>query len=102
MIEGLTFLVEFENEESFQPFFEMYGGQEDIHITDLEDETIKKKITIYKRVKDVPIFSSSYLSLKMMHDFGLKTSFQTFDSFVRCTLMKNQPWSQFQNGIWER
>ena len=64
MIEGFTFLVEFENEESFQSFFEMYGGQEDIHITDLEDETIKKKITIYKRVKDVPIFSSRNLKSK--------------------------------------
>ena len=42
----------------------MYGGQEDIHITDLEDETIKKKITIYKRVKDVPIFSSRNLKSK--------------------------------------
>ena len=64
VIEGLTFLVEFESEESFQSFFEMYGGQEDIHITDLEDETIKKKITIYKRVKDVPIFSSRNLKSK--------------------------------------
>ena len=64
VIEGLTFLVAFENEESFQLFFEMYGGQEDIHITDLEDETIKKKITIYKRVKDVPIFSSRNLKSK--------------------------------------
>ena len=64
VIEGLIFLVEFENEESFQSFFEMYGGQEDIHIADLEDETIKKKITIYKRVKDVPIFSSRNLKSK--------------------------------------
>ena len=37
-----------------------------------------------------------------MHDLGLKTSIQTFDVFVRCTLMGNQPWPQFQNGIWER
>ena len=37
-----------------------------------------------------------------MHDLGLKTSIQTFDIFVRCTLMGNQPWPQFQNGIWER
>ena len=36
------------------------------------------------------------------HDLGLKVSIQTFDAFVRCTLMGNQPWSQFQNGIWER
>ena len=62
--EGLTFLVEFENEESFQSFFEMYGGQEDILIADLGDETIKKKITIYKHVKDVPIFSSRNLKSK--------------------------------------
>ena len=37
-----------------------------------------------------------------MHDLGLKTSVQTFDAFVRCTLMGNQPWPQFQNGIRER
>ena len=37
-----------------------------------------------------------------MHDLGLKTSIQTFDAFVRCTLMGNQPWPQFQNGIRER
>ena len=36
-----------------------------------------------------------------MHDLGLKTSFQTFDAFVRCTLMGNQTWPQFQNGIRE-
>ena len=34
-----------------------------------------------------------------MHDLGLKTPIQTFDVFVRCALMGNQPWSQFQNGI---
>ena len=37
-----------------------------------------------------------------MHDLGLKTSTQTFDAFVRCTLIGNQPWPQFQNGIRER
>ena len=37
-----------------------------------------------------------------MHDLGLKTSIQNFDAFVRCTLMGNQPWPQFQNGIRER
>ena len=37
-----------------------------------------------------------------MHDLGLKTSIQTFDVFVRGTLMGNQPWSQFKNGIRER
>ena len=37
-----------------------------------------------------------------MHDLGLKTSIQNFDTFVRYTLMGNQPWPQFQNGIWER
>ena len=37
-----------------------------------------------------------------MHDLGLKTSIQTFDAFVRSTLMENQPWPQFQNGIRER
>ena len=37
-----------------------------------------------------------------MHDLGLKTNIQTFDAFVRCTLMGNQPWPQFQNGIRER
>ena len=36
------------------------------------------------------------------HDLGLKTSIQNFDTFVRCTLMGNQPWPQFQNGIRER
>ena len=39
---------------------------------------------------------------KTTHDLGLKTSIQTFDAFVRCTLMGNQPWSQFQNGIREK
>ena len=39
---------------------------------------------------------------KTTHDLRLKTSIQTFDAFVRCTLMGNQPWSQFQNGIRER
>ena len=39
---------------------------------------------------------------KTTYDLGLKTSVQTFDAFVRCTLMGNQPWSQFQNGIRER
>ena len=39
---------------------------------------------------------------KTTHDLGLKTSVQTFDAFVRCTLMGNQPWPQFQNGIRER
>ena len=34
-----------------------------------------------------------------MHDLGLKTSVQTFNAFVRCTLMGNQPWPQFQNEI---
>ena len=37
-----------------------------------------------------------------MHDLGLKTSIQTFDAVVRCTLMGNQPWPQFQNRIRER
>ena len=37
-----------------------------------------------------------------MHDLGLKTSVQTFGAFVRFTLMGNQPWPQFQNGIRER
>ena len=37
-----------------------------------------------------------------MHHLGLKTSIQTFDAFVRCTLMGNQPWPQFQSGIRER
>ena len=37
-----------------------------------------------------------------MHDLGLKTSVQNFEAFVRCTLMGNQPWPQFQNGIRER
>ena len=36
------------------------------------------------------------------HDLGLKTSIQTFDAFVRCMLMGNQPWPQFKNGIRER
>ena len=35
------------------------------------------------------------------HDSGLKASIQTFEAFVRCTLMGNQPWLQFQNGIRE-
>ena len=39
---------------------------------------------------------------KTTHDLGLKTSIQNFDTFVRCTLMGNQPWPQFQNGIRER
>ena len=62
--EGLIFLVEFENEKSFQSFFEMYGGQEDIHIADLEDETIEKKMTIYKHINDIPIFLSRNLESK--------------------------------------
>ena len=37
-----------------------------------------------------------------MHDLGLKTFIQTFDTFVTCRLMGNQPWPQFQNGIRER
>ena len=37
-----------------------------------------------------------------MHNLGLKTSIQNFDTFVRYTLMGNQPWAQFQNGIRER
>ena len=36
------------------------------------------------------------------HNLGLKTSIQNFDAFVRCTLMENQPWPRFQNGIGER
>ena len=39
---------------------------------------------------------------KTTHDFGLKTSIQTFYAFVRCTLMGNQPWPQLHNGIRER
>ena len=39
---------------------------------------------------------------KTKHDLGLKTSVENFDAFVRCTLMENQPWPQFQNGIQER
>ena len=39
---------------------------------------------------------------KTTHDSGLKTSVQAFDAFVRCTLMGNQPWPQFQSGIRER
>ena len=39
---------------------------------------------------------------KSTRDLGLKTSIQTFDGFVRCTLMGNQPWPQFQNGIREK
>ena len=39
---------------------------------------------------------------KTMHDLGLKTSIKTFDAFIRCTLMGNQPWPQFQSGIRER
>ena len=35
-------------------------------------------------------------------DLRLETSIQTFDAFVRCTLMENEPWPQFQNGIRER
>ena len=34
-----------------------------------------------------------------MYHLGLKTSIQTIDVFVRCMLMGNQPWPQFQNGI---
>ena len=37
-----------------------------------------------------------------MYHLGLKTSIQTIDAFVRCMLMGNQPWPQFQNGIRER
>ena len=33
---------------------------------------------------------------------GLKTSIKNFNAFVRCALMGNQPWPQFQNGIRER
>ena len=39
---------------------------------------------------------------KTTHYLGLKTFIQNFDAFVRCTLMGNQPWPQFQNGIRER
>ena len=39
---------------------------------------------------------------KPTHALGLKTSIQTFDAFVRCALMGNQPWPPFQNGIRER
>ena len=39
---------------------------------------------------------------KTTRDLGLKASIQTFYAFVRCTLMGNQPWPQFQNGIRER
>ena len=39
---------------------------------------------------------------KTTHDLGLKTSIQTFDAFVRRTLMGNQPWPQLYNGIRER
>ena len=35
-----------------------------------------------------------------MHNLGLKTSIQNFDAFVRCMLMRYQPY--FQNGIRER
>ena len=48
------------------------------------------------------IYSQSLLFPKTMHDLGLKVSIQTFDAFVRCMLMGNQPWPQFQNGIRER
>ena len=48
------------------------------------------------------IFSQSKLLPKTTHDLGLKTSIQNFNSFVGCTLMENQPWPQFQNGIRER
>ena len=34
--------------------------------------------------------------------FRIETSIQTFDALVRCTLMGNQPWPQFQSGIRER
>ena len=37
-----------------------------------------------------------------MQDLGLTTSIQTFDAFVKCTLMGNQPWPQLQNRIRER
>ena len=40
--------------------------------------------------------------MKLIPALGLKTSIQNFDAFVRCTLMGNQPWPQFQNGIRER
>ena len=39
---------------------------------------------------------------KTTHDLGLRTSIQNFNAFVRCTLMGNQPWPQFKNGIRER
>ena len=48
------------------------------------------------------IYSQSWLLAKTTHDLGLKTSVQTFDAFVRCMQMGNQPWPQFQNGIRER
>ena len=31
--------------------------------------------------------------------FRIENSIQTFDAFVRCTLIGNQPWPQFQTGI---
>ena len=48
------------------------------------------------------IYSQSKLLPKKTHDLGLKTSIQNFNTFVRCTLMGNQPWPQFQHGIRER
>ena len=48
------------------------------------------------------IYSQRSLLPKATHDLGLKTSIQNFDAFIRCTLMGNQPWPQFQNGIRER
>ena len=37
-----------------------------------------------------------------MHDLGLETSLEIFVAFIRCIPMENQPWPQFQCGIWER
>ena len=34
--------------------------------------------------------------------FRIENTIQTFDAFVRWTLMGNQPWPQFQSGIRER
>ena len=47
-------------------------------------------------------YSQSQLLPKTTHDLGLTTSIQTFDTFVRCMLMGNQPWPQLHNGIRER
>ena len=60
-----------------------------------------------KALIDLDLFFRQTLSPELVisqdkHDLGLKASIQTFDAFVRCTLMGNQPWPQFQNGIWER